>query len=97
MAVEFEGQLHLVTAKAGGRGTSLVSGWRPIVRFGAAEREPAWGVEITFDVPATLAPGESAAVHLRSWAWPATDPAPQPGTRMFFYEGAQMVGTGTVR
>jgi translation elongation factor EF-Tu-like GTPase len=95
--VEFEGQLHLLTTEAGGRETSLVSGWRPIVRFGAAESEPAWGVEITFDVPAALAPGESAAVQLRSWAWPETDPAPQPGTRMFFYEGARMVGTGTVR
>jgi hypothetical protein len=34
--------------------TPLASGHRSIVRFGEADSEPAWGVEITFDAPASL-------------------------------------------
>jgi len=97
VAVRFDGDLRLLTTAEGGRETPLASGYRSLVRFGADDSERAWGVEITFDAPAALAPGESAEVHLWSWAWDESGTAPQVGTRMFLYEGARIVGTGTVR
>jgi len=96
VALGFDSELSLLTTAEGGRETPLVSGYRSIVRLGAEESEPAWGIEITFDAPAALAPGESADVHLWSWAWDESDAAPPVGTRLFLYEGARLVGTGTV-
>jgi len=98
VAVGLDGELSLLTTAEGGREAPLASGYRSIVRFGAEHTERAWGVAITFDAPATLAPGESADVHL--WelgVWDESDAAPPVGTRMFLYEGARLVGIGTVR
>jgi len=86
-----------MTTATGGRQTPLASAYRSIVRFGSDDNEPAWGVEITFDTPAALAPGESGEVHLWSWAWDKNDRPPPARTRMFLYEGARLVATGTVR
>lgn len=97
MSVTFGAELHLLGAAEGGRQTPLVSGYRSVVRFGKADSEPAWGVEIMFEAPASLAPGESAAVHVRTFAWNESDPAPPPGTAIFLYEGARLVGTGAVQ
>jgi translation elongation factor EF-Tu-like GTPase len=97
VAARFDGELRLLTAAEGGRETPLASGYRSIIRFGTEDGEPAWGVEITFDAPAVIAPGESAEVHLWSWAWGEADSTPTSGTRMFVYEGAQLVATGTIR
>jgi hypothetical protein len=44
--------------------------------------------------PTMLAPGESALVSLMAWADP---PTPSAGTTIQVYEGARLVGTGTVR
>ena len=68
MSVTFDAEVHLLGTAEGGRQTPLASGYRSLVRLGQADSEPAWGVEITFDEPASLAPGESAVVHFRSWA-----------------------------
>jgi translation elongation factor EF-Tu-like GTPase len=93
VATAFHADLRLLSAAEGGRETPLRSGYRSIVRFGEVDSE-AWGVEITFDTQAELAPGESALVHMRSWADP---PFPATGTAIRLYEGQQVVGIGTVR
>ena len=97
MAVGFDGELYLLATAEGGRKTPLASGYRSIVRFGAEDSQPPFGVEITFDAPAVLDPGESAEVHFWCWGWKESEPAPPSGTRIFLYEGAQMVGRGSVR
>jgi translation elongation factor EF-Tu-like GTPase len=95
--VTFAAELHLLSTTEGGRETPLASGYRSIVRFGTEDGEPAWGVEITFDTPGSIAPGASAHVRLRSWAWDEFDPAPNAGTRLFLYEARRLVGTGVAR
>jgi translation elongation factor EF-Tu-like GTPase len=91
MSTTFNAELRLLTAADGGRETPLRSGYRSIARLG--DDEELWGVEITFDAP-EIAPGESAVVSLMAWADPQT---PSAGTTIHVYEGAQLVGTGTVR
>ena len=93
MATEFDADLRLLPTASGGRVTAMQSGYRSIVRLGGAEGE-AWGVEITVGGRAKLAPGESAHVQMRAWA---DLPRPTPGTVIWLYEGARLVGTGTVR
>lgn len=93
----FGAELHLLSTAEGGRETPLVSGYRSVVRFGAENNEPPFGVEITFDAPPSVAPGTAADVRLRCWAWAESDPAPEPGTRLLLYEGARLVAIGTVR
>jgi translation elongation factor EF-Tu-like GTPase len=92
MPTTFNAELRLLTAPEGGREAPLRSGYRSVARLG--DDEELWGVEITFDVPAMLAPGESAVVSLMAWADPQT---PSAGTTIKVYEGARLVGTGTVR
>lgn len=92
MATTFSAELRLLPSADGGRETPLSSGYRSVVRLG--EDEELWGVEITFDAPTALAPGESAVVSLMAWADPQT---PNTGTAIHLYEGARLVGTGIVR
>ena len=92
MATTFKAELHLLPPAEGGRETPLRSGYRSIAQLGADEE--LWGVEITFDAPTMLAPGETAAVSFRAWADPQT---PSAGTAIQVYEGVRLVGTGTVR
>ena len=93
VATEFDANLRLLPTVEGGRERALRPGYRSIVRFGEADSE-AWGAEITFDAQAELAPGESAVVHIQAWADP---PRPKAGTAIRLYEGARLVGAGTVR
>jgi len=93
VATEFDADLRLLPTAEGGRETALHPGYRSIVRLGEADSE-AWGVEITFDGQAELAPGESAVVHMLAWADP---PHPTAGTAIWLYEGARLVGAGAVR
>jgi translation elongation factor EF-Tu-like GTPase len=92
MHTTFNAELRLLTATEEGRETPLRSGYRSIARLG--DDEELWGVEITFDAPAMLAPGESAVVRLMAWVDPQT---PSAGTTIQVYEGARLVGVGTVR
>lgn len=91
--MDFAANLRLLSTEEGGRETAVRPGYRSVLRFGEPDSE-AWGVEITFDAQAELAPGEAAAVHIQAWADP---PAPEVGTPIQLYEGARLVGSGTVR
>jgi translation elongation factor EF-Tu-like GTPase len=93
VATEFDADLRLLPASEGGRETALRSGYRSIARFGGINSEP-WGVEITLDLRAEVAPGESALVHVTAWADP---PLPTGGTEILLYEGARLVGTLVVQ
>jgi hypothetical protein len=53
----------------GGSRTPLPSGYRSSACLG--DDEELWGVEIAFDAPAMLAPGQTAVVSLMAWARPA--------------------------
>jgi elongation factor Tu len=92
MVQAFNAELRLLPTAEGGRETPLRSGYRSTARLG--EDEEFWGVEITFDAATMLAPGESAVVSFTAWADPQT---PSVGTAIQLYEGARLVGTGTVR
>jgi hypothetical protein len=92
MATTFRAELRLLATADDGRETPLRSGYRSIARLG--DEEELWGVEVTFDAPAALAPGASALVTVMAWADPQT---PSAGTTIQLYEGARLVGTGTVR
>lgn len=93
VATEFDADLDLLTAAEGGRESALRPGYRSAIGFGEGAGE-LWGVEITFEGRAELAPGESTRVHMTAWANP---PLPAAGTAIRLYEGARLVGTGAVR
>jgi hypothetical protein len=94
VATEFDVNLQLLSTDDGGRETALRPGYRSIVRFGEADSETeAWSVEITLHGKAELAPGEAAVAHMHAWA---DLPPPRPGTAVRLYEGARLVGAGTV-
>jgi hypothetical protein len=65
-----------------------------MIASGDSDSEPRWGIEISFDAPIEVAPGESAAVPFRAWA---EAPRPHAGSRVYLYEGTRLVGTGIVR
>ena len=72
---------------------SMRSGYRSALRLGGVDADPAIGVEITFDEPECLAPGETAAVVLSFWA---LDDPPAVGTPFWLYEGNRLVGKGEI-
>lgn len=96
VAVAFDADLQLLSTAEGGRETSLRSGYRSVARLGPDDDAALWGVEITFDAPDELRPGEAASVHVSAWAWPDDDPPPPAGTAFGVYEGARLVGRAVV-
>jgi hypothetical protein len=91
MATTFKAEFRLLPTADGGRETPLRPGYRSTARLG--DDDEFWGIEITFDKPQMLAPGEATTVSLMAWANPN---APAAGTVIKVYEGARLVGTGTV-
>ena len=90
----FEVDLRLLRESDGGRGKSIRSGYRSIMRFGTAEAEPPWGVQLDFEAD-ELRPGEEGNVRVSTWA--EDDPPISAGTSVWLYEGARLVGTGKIR
>jgi hypothetical protein len=64
------------------------------MRFGTSDADPPWGVQLDFDAD-ELRPGEVAMVRVSTWA--DDDPPISAGTSVWLYEGARLVGTGTIR
>jgi translation elongation factor EF-Tu-like GTPase len=94
VADTFSVHLRLLPEAQGGRETPMKSGYRSIMRFGTADAEPAWGVQIGFDAD-DLQPGEEREVRVSTWA--DDDPPVTSAAAMWLYEGARLVGTGTIR
>jgi hypothetical protein len=70
------------------------SGYLALARLGHAD-DMSWGfgVDIAFDAPAQLAPGDTGLVRMIAWfdLPPAT-----PGTAIRLYDRGRLIGTGTV-
>jgi hypothetical protein len=94
VALEFVVRLRLLKEPEGGRSTPIRSGYRGLMRFGAADAELAFGVQIDFESD-RLQPGEVAEVSVRTWS--DENPLAPPMTDVFLYEGGKLVGTGSVR
>jgi translation elongation factor EF-Tu-like GTPase len=87
--------MRLLTTEEGGRRSPIFGDYRPNWSIGVADANKQSGAPVVIDDDARVAPGDSAPVCLFPM-WPEHWEGVKPGTELFAFEGARLVGTAVV-
>src|SRR5262249_31770077 len=92
---ELEVRIDLLSTSDGGRSAPILSGYRSLIRFGGADVDFGFELQLGPECAKGLAPGNSGSARLSLWAVDDVPPL-RPGQKFELREGRRIIGRGTV-